>query len=177
MQTFKNSVNGDIWEFDDDVIVNISAGVYSFQTPKKKPVNVPSTLKPYTVPSPTSYQLLVSAQSSQISVLNIKAESDETAAMTFTTAAKVTDTFPMDTRRWTKYLGAYVDYVLAATPLPSPFAFINTNGVAVPFTEADIKAFYAQGVAQIRTAEDKLAALVAKVNAATTVADVQAIIW
>lgn len=175
MQQFIDTATSEIWSFEDDVKVAVKNFVYSFSTKDGLPLSkVPATLQPYT---PTSADLLKQAQAEQTKTLQASAQLAETTPMSFTTAGKVTDTFPMDSNSWTKYQGAQLHYVIEGVSLPANFSFINTKGTAVAFTAADIKAFYAAGITQINDAIDKLAGLVAQVNSAATIPDVQAIVW
>jgi len=53
MQTFQDSATSQVWSFDADVVVTNTGGVYSFQTAAGVPLNVPTTLQPYVVPTPS----------------------------------------------------------------------------------------------------------------------------
>lgn len=59
MQTYKDSVTDEIHEFDDDVTRNDDG---TFVSKHGMTLNVPSTLEPYTVPAPTSEELLEKAK-------------------------------------------------------------------------------------------------------------------
>lgn len=69
MQTFKDSATGKEWAFEDDVKVIDTNGVYSFETALGVPLNVPTTLQPYTPPAPTAAQLLQDAKNTKIASL------------------------------------------------------------------------------------------------------------
>ena len=60
---------------------------------------------------------------------------------------------------------------------PSGYSFFDQNGKPVPVTVADISGIFDAGMAQIEGAMSKLSSLVAQVEAATTVSDVQAVNW
>lgn len=71
MQTFKDSVNGQIYAFESDVVVTVAAGVYGFERPstmgasgaiKGEALSVPTTLQPYVVPVPTAAEIAAAAQ-------------------------------------------------------------------------------------------------------------------
>lgn len=54
MQTFIDTVTNKVWQFEDDVIVTDTNGVYSFKTATGMPLsNTPTTLQPYTIPAPS----------------------------------------------------------------------------------------------------------------------------
>ena len=121
--------------------------------------------------------LLAQAQSAQIAILQSSAQKAEQAPLTYTTSGGVTATFLMTPHQWTKFMGAYLKYVVKGDALPSGYAFFDQNGKSVAVTVADISGIFDAGMAQIDGAMVKLAGLIAQVNAATTVADVQAIVW
>lgn len=62
MQTFKDTT-GETFSFDEDVIINVVSGVYSFSDKQGNPLSVPTTLQPYTIPAPTPEQLIAVAWS------------------------------------------------------------------------------------------------------------------
>ena len=74
-------------------------------------------------------------------------------------------------------MGAYLKYVVKGDALPSGYAFFEQNGKSVAVTVADISGIFDAGMAQIEGAMSKLSSLVAQVEAATTVSDVQAVNW
>ena len=61
MQTFNDSATQSIYQFDDDVVVTHDAGIYKFTAAHGEQLLVPDTLQPYTIPAPTSAQLLAEA--------------------------------------------------------------------------------------------------------------------
>ncbi len=128
----------------------------------------------YVAPPPPT---LAEAQAAQGMLIQNAAAVSETAAQSFTTSAGVASTYPMDPGSWIKYLGSYTHYVVYAQPLPSGFSFYDTSGKAVPFVVADIKAFFSAGLSQIETALAKQASLLAQIEAAVTVAEVNAVVW
>ena len=121
--------------------------------------------------------LLAQAQSAQIAILQSSAQKAEQAPLTYTTSGGVTATFLMTPHQWTKFMGAYTKYVVKGDALPSGYSFFDQNGKSVAVTVADISGIFDAGMAQIDGAMVKLAGLVAQVEAATTVADVQAVTW
>ena len=120
---------------------------------------------------------LAQAQSAQIALLQSAAQKAEQAPLTYTTSGGVTATFLMIPHQWTKFMGAYTKYVVKGDTLPSGYSFFDQNGKPVPVTVADISGIFNDGMAQIEGAMSKLSSLVAQVEAATTVADVQAVTW
>jgi hypothetical protein len=63
MQTFRDTATLKIWQFEDDVIVTETNGVYSFKAPNGMVLNTSSTLQPYTIPvvEPTFAQIQTQA--------------------------------------------------------------------------------------------------------------------
>jgi len=122
-------------------------------------------------------QSLSDAQSMQIADIQSAALLAQVAPLTFTNAANVTTSFPMDASAQMKYLGAYTRYVVHGATLPANFAFYDATGAAVVFTVTDIDNFATAGFGQVEAALEKQASLIAQIEAATTVAAVQAIVW
>jgi len=52
MQTFIDTVTGQAWQFDADVVVTQQAGAYVFTAPHGAKLNVPTTLMPGELPPP-----------------------------------------------------------------------------------------------------------------------------
>ncbi len=123
--------------------------------------------------------LLEQAQSAQIGILQSSAQKAEQTPLTYTTSGGIVATFLMTPHQWTKFMGAYLKYVVKGDPLPSGYAFYDQNGKPVPVTVADISGIFDAGMAQIEGAMSKLSGLVGQVTASTitTVAEVQAIVW
>lgn len=128
-------------------------------------------------PVQSAAQILEQAQTAQIALIQNSANLAKTAPMSFTNGAGNTSSFPMDPVHQTEYLGAYSAFVLGGETLPSGFGFEDVNSVIIPMAVADIKAFYAQGVAGINAITAKKATLVSQINQATSVSAVQAIVW
>lgn len=154
----------------------------------EEPSTYPSNEVPCTqaqAQNPTLYQVvggqivesLTAAQSAQIALLQSSAQKAEQAPLTYTTSGGVTATFLMTPHQWTKFMGAYTKYVVKGDTFPSGYSFFDQNGKPVPVTVADISGIFDAGMAQIEGAMSKLSSLVAQVEAATTVSDVQAVNW
>ena len=154
----------------------------------EEPTSYPSNEVPCTqaqAQNPSLYQVvggqivesLTAAQSAQIALLQSSAQKAEQAPLTYTTSGGVTATFLMTPHQWTKFMGAYTKYVVKGDTFPSGYSFFDQNGKPVPVTVADISGIFDAGMAQIEGAMSKLSSLVAQVEAATTVSDVQAVNW
>lgn len=104
------------------------------------------------------------AQSAQNAILQSSAQKAEQAPLTYTTAGGVVATFLMTPHQWTKFMGAYLKYVVKGDVLPSGYAFYDQNGKPVPVTVADISGIFDAGMAQIEGAMSKLSGLVGQVE-------------
>lgn len=135
-----------------------------------------STTPPSVTPAPTSV-LVKKAQSSQIATLRAACATAEQAPITLTLSSGTSATFGMTPHDWTKIVGLYSKYVAKGAALPSGYAIPDVNGVMQTITVTDIENLMNAGEAQINGALTKLSGLVAQVEAATTVSDVQAIVW
>ncbi len=120
---------------------------------------------------------LSQAQATQIVVIRQAALVAETAPISFTTELGVAESYSMSSAAWTRYVAAYTRYVVHAQPLPTNFSFYSADGKAVPFSVLDIENLAAIGYAQVEAALAKESSLVAAITAATTVAEVNAVVW
>lgn len=96
MQTFQDSATLKVWQFEDDVLVTEAAGAYAFKTALGVPLNVPTTLQPYTIPAPTAAQLLTQAQQAKIAAINASYAQNQAAGFT-SSALGSPHTYPSDT--------------------------------------------------------------------------------
>lgn len=179
MKTFKDSATGEIYAYEDDVVVKISSSGVStaFTSTGVQLKTAPKTLQPYTVPAPTTAQKLAAAKTAQIAVIRQAAQTALVAPMSFTNAAGTTSSFPMSDRDVSRYHLAYTNYVLGGVALPTGLGFYDVNLAPVPFTVADIKAFFEAGVSAGDVTLQKEASLIAQINAATTQTAVKAVTW
>ena len=97
-------------------------------------------------------------------------------SVTFKTAAGVTQTFQADTGSQTILSQATQGYQIAGA-VPADFFWKAADNSLVAFTLADLEGLYLAMLAQGWSAFQKRATLKAQIDAATTVAAVQAIIW
>lgn len=178
MQHFKDSTTGTPWAFEDDVRVSENNGVYSFATKTGVPLNVPTSLVPYTPPVPSAAELVAQAQSVQIAAISKSARLAEQAPLSFTPSSVNSPVlFPMDPHSWTKYAAVYSFYIVHGQPLPAGFSLFDINGRSVAADLADIAGIFIAGMAQIDSAMTTRAALIAEIDAATTINAVKSIIW
>lgn len=178
MQNFMDTVTGQLWAYEDDVRVSENNGVYSFATKRGVPLNAPTTLVPYTPPVPSAAELVSQAQSAQIAAISKSARLAEQIPLSYMPSSVSSPVlFPMDPHSWTKYAAVYSVYVIHGMPLPSGFNLFDINGRSVSADLADISGLFMAGMAQIDEIMNKRAALIAQIDAATTINAVKSIIW
>jgi hypothetical protein len=170
MQTFQNTVDQTIWQFNSDVVITDTAGVFLFKTASGVPLVVPTTLVPFTIPTPTPAQLLAAAQASQSSI--VKTSCANAITTTFTSSA----------------LGSAFNY--NCTPLDQVnISYVSVHGGSLwcqagtnPWTftvHTIIQGLQVQAdmTTHIQAQQEIYAGLLTQINAAMTVAEVQAIVW
>ena len=135
--------------------------------------------------TPMSYQVvngqivesLAYAKTSQIILLQSAFQQAEQAPVSLTLASGVTTSFGMTPHDWTKIVGLYSKYVAKSVTVPSGYQIPDASDVLQAITVADIENLFDAGEAQMTGAISKLASLVGQVESATTVSDVQAIVF
>lgn len=155
MQTFKDSVTGEIWQFEDDV-----KNVFAFPS-------TPATLQPYTIPAPTSAELLADAKTTQNSLL--------TAA--YNTAIQQPVSYMSTTFQADSASQQTLTRCLVAGSVPTGFYWLDANNAQVPMTFAQLQGLASAMLVQGQTAFARLQTRKASVNGASTVAAVQAVVW
>jgi len=170
MQTFQNAADGTIWSFDPDVVVTDTNGVYSFKTAAGIPLSVPNTLIPYTAPTPTPAQLLSAAQSAQGAIVNSACAAAIVAPFTSSALGSVNtyDCNPIDQEN-INLVAAHGGSLWA---LPS-----GGNWTFTAHTMAQGVQVQTDMLAHIQAQQTIYAGLLTQINAATTVAAVQSIVW
>lgn len=180
MQTFKDSVTDKVWQFDADVIVTDTNGVYSFATAAGMPLELPTTLQPYTAPAPTAAQLLAQAQAAQIGAITQACAASITIGFA-SSALGAAHTYPSGLTDQANLAANVVSSLLPGLPSTwtTPQLCCDANGVwaYVAHTAAQIQQVGSDGKAAILGYLTKKASLQAEIEAATTVSAVQAIVW
>ena len=178
MQTFQDTATQKVYQFNDDVIATLNNGAYSFKSQSGMDLKVPATLQPYTIPAPTSAELLTAAQATQVNALQAAYRRAVNAPVSFKNAAGVTSTYPagdtlaINGKTALQNLEACLDAGSAAWTLG---LWLDTNNVAQTFTYADLQGL-AAAMAAVDTLDWKdLVSKIAQVQAATTVTEVEAI--
>lgn len=126
--------------------------------------------------APYDARRLAAAQSTKIDVLTDAYQAAVQQSVSFTTAGGVTRTFQADTGSQQILLLAATGYNFAGAT-PGGFYWKSEDNTQVPFTLADLKGLYAVMLTQGNVAFQQLQTLKGQVAAATTIAEVQAIIW
>ena len=175
MQTFLNTATGRYHQYDDDVVIDTSAGTWS--TPAGAKGACPTTLTPYTGiwPIPPT---LAQAKTAQIGILQSAYKTAINAPVTFTNAAGVTSTYPSgDTILITgqKAKSLLSEVISAGSSAWTLGKWLDINNVAQTFTFADLEGLAGAMEAAITLDYTDLVTKIAEVKAATTVAGVTAI--
>jgi len=136
-----------------------------------------STNPPSVISAPSSI-LLAQAQSAQIALLQSAYQTAMNAPVTFTNAAGVTSTYPSGNTLLINGMRArdmLAEVIAAGSSAWTLGKWLDTNNVAQTFTFADLQGLAAAMEAAITLDWTDLVSKIAEVNAATTVAEVQAI--
>jgi hypothetical protein len=176
MQTFQDTATSQLWAFEDDVVVKEDNEVYSFITANGLMLNTPATLRPYTPPAPTAAQLLAQARSAQIATLYTAYQQAIQRPVSYTSKGGVTKTYQADSGSVSNLQNMLLAFGATQTA-PSGFYWVSLDNTQVPFTYADMQGLAqtlgTQGAAAFQHLQTQKAAILA----ATTVSDVQAVIW
>lgn len=134
MQTFKDSVSGQIYQFEDDVVVTESAaGVYSFETAAGVVLSaIPTTLLPYIIPAPTAAELLAAAQATQTSMLSAACQSQIVAGFPYNAeGVAYTITLSIEDQRNDMNAAIAVSHIQGAAMPWAADAVIPDNGAVI----------------------------------------------
>lgn len=129
-----------------------------------------------TVTAPTSAVLLSQAKTTQIGILSAAYQAAISVAVSYTTKAAVKQTFQADPQSVVN-LQAMINAFSGAQATPAGFYWLAADNTQVAFTFADLQGLGAAMGAQGWGAFQHLQTQKAAVMAATTVAQVQALIW
>lgn len=180
MQDFLNTVDQSLWAFESDVIVINTNGVYSFTDAVGNLLNVPTTLTPYTIPTPTVAQFLLAAQTTQMISLKTSCAAALVGGYP-SSALGAVYTYPSAITDQINMLGSVSASMLPDLPTnwTTPFWCEDSSGnwAYQNHTAAQIQQVGADGKAWVVTNQINLATLNVQVMAATTIAAVQAIVW
>ena len=170
------------------LMIDSNGNGYGSHAYGEEPSSLPSNEIPCTQPqaqNASAYQVvngqivesLAYAKTSQIILLQSAFQQAEQAPISITLASGVMTSFGMTPHDWTKIVGLYSKYVAKGIALPSGYQIPDVNGVLQTVTVADIENLFDTGETQMTGAISKLASLVGQVESATTVSEVQAIVW
>ena len=181
MQTFIDTKTQQVWQFEDDVVVLDTAGVYSFTAAHGVVLNVPVTLQPYVIPAPTPTQLLATAQSAQSSLITAACVAAITNGIP-SSALGSAYTYPTKSTDQVNLTANVVGSLMPAARVAgwtTPQMCMNSSGVwaYVPHTTAQIQQVGNDVKTAIAAALVKKNNLLGQVAAATTVTSVEAVIW
>lgn len=180
MQTFKDSVTGKVWQFEDNVIVTNTNDVYSFTASYGMALNTPTTLQPYTIPSPTTAQLLQAAKTAQLAVLQSGYQSAINIPVSFKNAAGVTSTYAFGntiTPGGSNAQSLLTQIISTGSSAWRAGVWFDTNGVAQTMTFADLQGLASAVEAMETPDEQDLMTKISEMQSATTISAVQAIVF
>jgi len=131
----------------------------------------------FSEPAPQAIVLtLAQAQAAQISVVNAAYASAVVQPVSYSSKGGATKTFQADSLSQATLMQATQGYNLAGA-VPNGFYWVSADNAQVPFTLADLSGLYEAMLAQGWEAFQKKQSLKAKIQAAGTVDEVQAISW
>ena len=168
MQTFVDSSNNQVWQFDDDVVPKKSGSAYSFLDARGNALSVPATLIPYT---PDKTALVQQAGDAQIAAL--KQACQDLIVGGFTSQALGAPyTYPSTLVDQQNLAASVIDSTINGNEpgWTTPFPCADASGVWArrPHTQAQIQKVGSDGKAAVTLALSRLDAAVAKVNESVT---------
>jgi hypothetical protein len=158
MQTFKDSITNEIWQFEDNVL-----DIHAFP-------NTPDTLQPYVIPAPTAAQLLSAAQAAQLAAIESAYQAAIQQPIAYMGTSFQADTASQNLMAQT-IIGLQAIVAIGGA-VPSDFGWWAANNVKVPMTLVQLQGLYATGVLAVDSAFARKQAKKAAVRAATTPAAV-----
>jgi hypothetical protein len=163
MQTFKDSITGNIWQFEDDV-----TDIHAFP-------NTPATLQPYTLPAPTAAQLLAAAQQTQLAVIDSAYDTAMQQPVAYMNTTFQADKDSQDLMN--RAITGLQAIVATGGTVPANFAWYDVNNQPVTMTLLQLQGLFATGVANVNALFVHKQTQKAAIRAATTVSAVTKIVW
>jgi hypothetical protein len=189
MQTFIDTATQKIWEFDDDVIISSVSGENFFESAHGYPLKTPATLQPYSVPTPTDAEQLLSAQTAKIGNLAMSCQNQIYAGFT-SSALGTSHTYPAKDKDQPNLTASYAASFDPTNPAgwTTPFWVMDSTGTwsFTQHTAAQIQQAGRDGKAAILAALEKNSSLASQVMAVQlsasmtltqALAAVAAIVW
>ncbi|AOK33973.1 hypothetical protein WL90_06720 [Burkholderia cenocepacia] len=121
-------------------------------------------------------QLLAQTQEAQLALISASYAAAILEPVSFKTAGGVIKTFQADPGSQTVLMQTTQGYSIAGG-VPEGFYWVAADNAHVPFTLADLEGLYQAMLARGWAAFQRKQTLKEQINAATTVADVQAVTW
>lgn len=168
---------GNVFAFEDDVITSGAPGNLVFTSALGEVLNVPKGLSPYSPAAPTVAQQIAAAKAAQIALLNGACQRQIIAGFS-SSALGTARTYPSADADQRNLLSAVTASQGQAAAWATPIWCANAGTWSfASHTAAQVQQVNADWLAFRVAAQQKYANLIAQVNAATTVAAVQAITW
>ena len=168
MQTFIDTTTSKVYQYENDVVVSESGGVYSFKTVNGVLLNTPLTLQPYTIPAPTPAQLAAQAVQAQTGALRTAYQTAINTPVSFKNAAGVTSTYSFGstlTSGGSNAQSLLVQILAADSAAWTAGVWFDTNGDAQTMTFADLQGLSAAIEAMETPDEQHLMAKIASAQA------------
>lgn len=134
MQTFKDSATGNVWSYEDDVIVSNNGGIRTFTSAHGVPLSAPATLQPFTLPGPSLTDQAATLLAQKIT-MGIVLTSTGTPALNATYALDATSTDQIF------QMGLYADRFGKFPSGQATQAYPDISGTPHTFTVAQFVAF------------------------------------
>jgi hypothetical protein len=180
MQIFIDTATNHVHHFDDDVVASPENGIYTFKAASGMPLEAPATLQPYTPPEPTRDELLANARQLKISALMRDCSKAIVAGFESSALGSEHD-YPYMPTDQNNLAAAATASLSPGLPADWTVQFWCADGAGVwshaTHTAAQIQQVMADGVAHRTACSAKYDGLVQQVNAAQSVADIEAIAW
>ena len=162
MQTFIDTATNKVYQYENDVVVTESGGVYTFTTAHGLVLTTPSTLQPYVIPAPTPAQLAATAATAQISTLQAAYSTAIQANVNYTSKGNVTKTYQANPASVSNLQNTILGFQSAGA-VPTGFYWVAADNTQVPFVYADLQglatAMVESGWANFQTLQTQKAAV------------------
>lgn len=171
MQTFKDTTTNQVYQFEDDVIVIVNAGVHLFETKDGTSLTkLPKTLVPYVIPAETTVEKLNKEKTVKLNNLVIDYQIAITKDITYNSVIYQADKASQDDLN-------VVLTGLGTNDVPTGFYWVAKDNSHNPFTKIDLTNLSKLLVDRGWTAFNKLQVAKGKVNGATDIASVDNVVY
>lgn len=168
---------GNVFAFEDDVVVAGEPGSLVFTSPHGDVLNVPRDLSPYAPPTANAAQQLAAAKAAQIELLNGACQGQILSGFTSSALGSAREYPSADTDQRNLLSAVTASQGQAAAWTTPIWCADSGTWSLAAHTAAQVQRVNADWLAFRVAAQQKYADLIAQVSAATTVSAVRAIVW